>query len=226
MLSYILLYSGGGHRGTTSRLPLQFFPASRLPVPFLPNLPPPTKSYNFAKNWPKMAEKWVKVIFQDHGVNENYLNMKFQAKLMQRSRENDQKPNFWKFAYKKFSDFSAEIGLRHFSTLITGRRHRMEPPIALVMGIPTSQTFFPSNPASHTCFLPTSRLLVIITLWPPASLLENSLSRPPTSQMNFKSPPAPSPDFGQYPASQIHCPPCVTDNWVSYVSRQHRDNCK
>ena len=133
---------GGGHRGTTSRLPLQFFPASRLPVPFLPNLPPPTKSYNFAKNWPKMAEKWVKVIFQDHGVNENYLNMKFQAKLMQRSRENDQKPNFWKFAYKKNSDFSAEIGLRHFSTLITGRRHRMEPPIALVMGIPTSQTFF------------------------------------------------------------------------------------
>ena len=53
------------------------------------------KSYNFAKNWPKMAEKWVKMIFPDHGVNikvvdnvENYLNMKFQPKQMQRSREN------------------------------------------------------------------------------------------------------------------------------------------
>ena len=89
------------------------------------------------------------------------------------------------------------------------RWHRMEPPIALAMGIPTSQTFFPSHPASHTCFLPTSRLLVIITLWTPTSLLENSLSRPPISQMNFKSPPAPSPDFGQTPASQMHCPPPV-----------------
>ena len=48
-----------------------------------------------------MAEKWVKTIFADHGVNrkvvdnvENYLNMKFQPKLMQRSRENGQKPSF------------------------------------------------------------------------------------------------------------------------------------
>ena len=50
-----------------------------------------------------MAEKWVKMIFPDHGVNikvvdnvENYLNMKFQPKLMQRSRENGQKPHFSK----------------------------------------------------------------------------------------------------------------------------------
>ena len=55
-----------------------------------------------------MAEKWVKMIFPDHSVNrkvvdnvENYLNMKFQSKLMQRSRENGQKPIFWKIAYKK-----------------------------------------------------------------------------------------------------------------------------
>ena len=36
---------GGGHRGTTSRLPLHFRPASRLPVPFLPSLPPPTTNF-------------------------------------------------------------------------------------------------------------------------------------------------------------------------------------
>ena len=46
--------------------------------------------------------------FPDHGVNrkvvdnvENYLNMKFQPTLMTRSRENGQKPIFWKIAYKK-----------------------------------------------------------------------------------------------------------------------------
>ena len=63
-----------------------------------------------------MVEKWVKMIFPDHGVNinvvdndDNVLNMKFQPKLMQRSREKGQKPQFsWK------------IGLRHFSTLGTG----------------------------------------------------------------------------------------------------------
>ena len=45
------------------------------------------------------GEKGVKMIFPDHGVNrkvvdnvENYLNMKFQPKLMKRSRENGQKP--------------------------------------------------------------------------------------------------------------------------------------
>ena len=42
------------------------------------------KSHNFAKNLPKMAEKSMKKIFADHGVNkkvvynvENYLNMQF-----------------------------------------------------------------------------------------------------------------------------------------------------
>ena len=61
------------------------------------------KSHNFAKNWPKMAEKWVKMIFPDHIVNrkvvdevENYLNMKYQPKLMQCSRENGQKTYFLK----------------------------------------------------------------------------------------------------------------------------------
>ena len=50
-----------------------------------------------------MAEKWVKKIFPDHGVKrkvvdkfENYLNTKFQPKLMQRSREIGQKPHFLK----------------------------------------------------------------------------------------------------------------------------------
>ena len=50
-----------------------------------------------------MAEKWVKMIFPDHGVNrkvvdndKNYLNMKFQPKVMKRSRENGQKPHFSK----------------------------------------------------------------------------------------------------------------------------------
>ena len=48
-----------------------------------------------------MAEKWVKMIFPDHGVNikvvdnvVNYLNMQFKTKLMRRSRENGQKPHF------------------------------------------------------------------------------------------------------------------------------------
>ena len=42
------------------------------------------KSHNFAKNWPKMAEKSVKMIFLDHSVSikviendENYLNVQF-----------------------------------------------------------------------------------------------------------------------------------------------------
>ena len=50
-----------------------------------------------------MAEKLVKMIFPDHSVNrkvvdndESYLNMQFQPKLMQRSQENGQKPDFLK----------------------------------------------------------------------------------------------------------------------------------
>ena len=50
-----------------------------------------------------MVEKWVKMIFLDHGVNrkvvdndKNYLNMKFQQKVMKRSRENGQNPHFSK----------------------------------------------------------------------------------------------------------------------------------
>ena len=50
-----------------------------------------------------MAEKSVKMIFPDHSVSikivdndENYLNMQFYPKLMQRSRENGQKPDFSK----------------------------------------------------------------------------------------------------------------------------------
>ena len=50
-----------------------------------------------------MAEKRVKMSFHDHGVKrkvvdkvENYLNMKFQPKLMTRSRENGEKPHFLK----------------------------------------------------------------------------------------------------------------------------------
>ena len=77
-----------------------------------------------------------------------------------------------------------------FLSEIISRWYWMEPPITLMMGIPTSQTIFPSSPASYTCFSPISRLLVVIMLWPPASLPENDVSRPPTSQMNFKSPPA------------------------------------
>ena len=57
----------------------------------------------FAKNVPKMAGKWAYMIFPDHGVNikgvdnfENYLNIKFQPKVMKRSRENCQKPHFSK----------------------------------------------------------------------------------------------------------------------------------
>ena len=139
--------------------------------------------HNFAENWPKMAEKWVKMIFPNHSVNrkvvdnvENYLNMKFQPKIFTRSRENGQKLIFWhmfliwlpsicknrhtvftkvvdndpsnlymnfqpnlatrsrenlqnpqktsflgiKGPKKDFSDFSAKIRLRHFSTLGTG----------------------------------------------------------------------------------------------------------
>ena len=50
-----------------------------------------------------MVEKWVKMIFLDHGINrkvvdndKNYLNMKFQPKVMKRSREHGQKPQFSK----------------------------------------------------------------------------------------------------------------------------------
>ena len=50
-----------------------------------------------------MDEKWVKMIFSDRGVNrkvvdndKNYLNMKFQPKVMKRSQENGQKPHFSK----------------------------------------------------------------------------------------------------------------------------------
>ena len=75
-----------------------------------------------------MAEKSVKMIFADHSVNrkvvdnvENYLNMQFQPKLMQRSQENGQKPDYFeKFLIKKILDFSAKIGLPHFSTFTTG----------------------------------------------------------------------------------------------------------
>ena len=45
-----------------------------------------------------MAEKWVKMIYPDKGVNsrvvdniENCLNMKFQPKLIKRPRKNGQK---------------------------------------------------------------------------------------------------------------------------------------
>ena len=45
----------------------------------------------------------MKMSFPDHGVNrtvvdnvENYLNMQFQLKVMMCSRENEQKPHFWK----------------------------------------------------------------------------------------------------------------------------------
>ena len=74
-----------------------------------------------------MAEKLVKVIFHDHSVNkkvvdnvENYLYMKFEPKLMQHSEENGQNPNFQKIAYKRNSDFSAEIRFHHFFTFTTG----------------------------------------------------------------------------------------------------------
>ena len=56
------------------------------------------------ENWLKIEKKnqnLVKMIFPNQGVYikvvdnvENYLNMKFQPKLMQRSRENGQKPIF------------------------------------------------------------------------------------------------------------------------------------
>ena len=56
-----------------------------------------------------MAEKWVKMIFPDHSVSrkvvdndENYLNMQFQPKLMQRSQENGQKPDFSKNFLQNF----------------------------------------------------------------------------------------------------------------------------
>ena len=61
------------------------------------------KWHNFAQNWPKMAEKSMKMIFPDHSVKrkvvenlESYLNMQFQPKIMQRSRENGRKPDFSK----------------------------------------------------------------------------------------------------------------------------------
>jgi hypothetical protein len=50
-----------------------------------------------------MAEKWVKIIFPAHGVKkkvfdnvENYLDVKFQLKVMKRSRENAQKSHSFK----------------------------------------------------------------------------------------------------------------------------------
>ena len=62
-----------------------------------------------------MAEKSVKMIFPDHSVNrkvvdnvENYLHMQLQPKLMQRSRENGQKPNLMKIANKNKFGFFGE----------------------------------------------------------------------------------------------------------------------
>ena len=56
--------------------------------------------------------------FPDHGINrkvvdnvENYLNMKFQLKLMTRSRENGQKPIF---LYKKSQFFAKKWVKRSF----------------------------------------------------------------------------------------------------------------
>ena len=53
--------------------------------------------------------------FSDHGINEKlvdhvkiYQNMKFQPKVMTHSRENGQKPIFWKIAYKKKLRFFGE----------------------------------------------------------------------------------------------------------------------
>ena len=76
--------------------------------------------------------------FSDHSVNrkvvdnvENYLNMQLQPKLMQEISAKNfhaflkkcQKTSCFdkKLLIKKISDFSAKIGLRHFSTLITGQ---------------------------------------------------------------------------------------------------------
>ena len=84
----------------------------------------------FAKKWPKMVEKWVKMIFLDHGVNrkvvdndKNYPNMNFEKNQATRSRENLQKPQKPSFLgikgpKKFFSDFSAKIGLVHFFPII------------------------------------------------------------------------------------------------------------
>ena len=82
----------------------------------------------------------------------------------------------------------------------------LRPPVVLMMGIPTSQTFFPSPPASHTCFSATSRLLVIILIRPPTSRYEVNLPHP--RQISPRLPP-PSPIFSQHPASQMHCPPLL-----------------
>ena len=92
----------------------------------------------------------------------------------------------------------------------------LPPPIVLMMGIPTSQTFFPSPPASHTCFSATSRLLVIILIRPPTSRYEVDLPHP--RQISPRLPP-PSPIFSQHPASQMHCPPpsFVLISVVNYI---------
>ena len=47
MVNVSKYYAGGGHRGTTSHLPLHFCATSRLPMAFSPNLPPPTSSIVF-----------------------------------------------------------------------------------------------------------------------------------------------------------------------------------
>ena len=59
------------------------------------------KSHDFAKNWPKMASKGMKMIFPGLVTNkkvvdnyENYLNMKFEACTCRISQENEEKVIF------------------------------------------------------------------------------------------------------------------------------------
>ena len=76
-----------------------------------------------------MAEKSVKMIFPANSVKrkvldnvENYLNMQFQPKMMQRSRENGQKPHFGPNLGPILGQdiFFSKIRKRHFSRLTKG----------------------------------------------------------------------------------------------------------
>ena len=67
----------------------------------------------------------MKISFPDHGVNrkvvDNDKNYEISAKSNDAFTRKWPKTSFFKKLFiKKISDFSAKIGLRHFSTFITG----------------------------------------------------------------------------------------------------------
>ena len=80
--------------------------------------------------WPKMASKWVKMNFPEHGVNRKvvdngliHLNVQYERSSQASFRENQEKPDFSKIAYKKKLRFFSEKPSGPFLALIVVNIH-------------------------------------------------------------------------------------------------------